>query len=162
MNRRVHLNSAAALSKQWGPPLSDIPVLAVTGERHVITFDSLKPTLLYVLSPSCIWCERNMDNITELAKTIGIEHRLVAVSTSDTNLQTYVQRNALPFDVYFVDSAALRQELGFTATPQTAIVSANGMVETVWRGAWNAPAQREIEARFSIKLPGLRVVSAKK
>lgn len=140
---------------QVGTTLPTMPVVDVGGKAANVAFTGAQRTLLYVMSPSCIWCERNYANISKLAAAKGADFRFVGISNSDKRLDEVLTRKSLPFPVYVVKEQERIMTLGLEATPQLALIDAAGKVEKVWVGAWDAATQEEIEAMFATSLPGL-------
>src|SRR5438874_35318 len=61
-------------------PLS---VRTSSGDRTVLRFSSdERPTVLYFISPACVWCERNVASIRQLAQQRGQSYRFVAISVA--------------------------------------------------------------------------------
>lgn len=140
-----------------GTPISPITVSSVSDDRQVtITYgDTDKPTVLYILVPSCQWCTRNLKNINTIASLRGDSYRFVAVSLTDVGLKEYLDANRLGFSVYKNISHEKVRQLGLGSTPQTVIVSPEGKVLKNWVGAYGEALQPEVEKYFNVSLPGL-------
>jgi hypothetical protein len=144
------------LSTKTGVTLPPIKVTNLDGKSQTIGFSTSEPeTVLYVLNPSCIWCNRNMDNIKALSNSEGQVVRFVGISLKDPLLNAYVQTKAIPFPVYSIDSYAAVKGLLLGSTPQTIVVQPGGKVVKNWAGAFAGKNQKEIESYFNIRLPGL-------
>ena len=123
----------------------------------------MRRTVLYVLSPSCHWCERNQANMISLAQAKGYEYRFIGLSNTETDLKEYIASASFPFPVFAIDSTQLRQssdlafleDLDLTVTPQTIEIAPGGDVEKVRVGAFNRLKQAEVERFFGASLPGL-------
>jgi Redoxin len=113
------------------------------------------PTVVYVLSPQCGWCARNVENIKALAQGARGKYRFVALSLSDDKLKENVLNHDLGFPVYSGLSGDARAAYKLGGTPQTIVVSAGGRVQKSWTGAYTEQLQREVEDYFEVKLPGL-------
>jgi len=132
-----------------------IPVIDVDGRKTEVRFDSEHPTVLYLLSPQCIWCSRNEANIRALALASSERYRFVGVSTQPTDIKAYRRESQMPFPIFVISSheeAVLRHLVG---TPQTAVILAGGRVAATWSGAYESTNQRVVEDYFHVKLPGL-------
>jgi peroxiredoxin len=70
-------------------------------------------------------------------------------------LKEYVEEHQLKFPVYSGLKGETIQALGLGGTPQTIIVSPDGRVLKVWKGAYADNLRPEVEAYFGIQLPGL-------
>lgn len=112
-------------------------------------------TVLYVFSPSCTWCERNLENIRTLASARGDSYRFIGLSLASANLEDYIRSSKLSFPVYTKLSKDVLQKLKLGSTPQTMVISPEGRVMKNWRGAYGEELRSEIEEFFSVRLPGL-------
>jgi peroxiredoxin len=111
-------------------------------------------TVLYVFTPSCQWCARNLTNVKAVAAAAGSTFRFVAVSL-DPNVGDYVQSNQIRFPVLVRPSAATSDTYHLGTVPYTVIVSPAGRVLRVWRGAYTNRVAPEVEQALGISLPGL-------
>jgi hypothetical protein len=157
--------SAVALRPRARPTLgigSKVPPLTgkhVDGTAAKIEYGaSSNPTLLYVLSPRCVWCKRNQPNFQALLKEAGGKFRVVCVSLLNEGMDDYVAENGLTapgMEVLSDVPPPLQQIYGFSGTPETLVVSPDGRVMARWSGAFQGPSKAEAEKFFRVKLPGL-------
>ena len=139
-----------------GMKVDPVPAVGLDGKPSTISFaDTNKPTVFYVLTPSCIWCRRNQANIAKSVETRANDFRFIALSLADSGLKEYVEQHHLKFPVYSGLKEETIQALGLGGTPQTIVVSPAGEVLKVWRGAYVENSRSEVEAYFGIQLPGL-------
>jgi hypothetical protein len=138
-----------------GRLVPDLSGHSVTGDPRRLAFRGGLPTVVYFFSPSCPWCERNWPNVEALNKGAGKHYRLIAVSSA-TNLKKYLEQRQLTIDVIEGLSDDDVASFGFSGTPHTVVVSADGQVTTEWRGAFSARIERQLEAQFQVVLPGIR------
>jgi hypothetical protein len=129
------------------------------GSQAVVDFAATRnPTLLYVLSPQCIWCLRNRANIQTLLSQSKGKYRVVLVSLNPQGFSEHVAENKLNMPdvelVAWVPEAFLRTH-NLTSTPQTLVVSPDGRILKWWRGAFNGEKQQQVEEYFGVHLPGL-------
>lgn len=117
---------------------------------HVL---SDNPTVLYVFSPSCQWCTRNLENIKALADGIKERHRLIGLSVIDSGLQEYIFQNGLPFPVYTIVPTGAGSLI--SRTPRTLVVSREGKVIANWVGAYGNEVRSNLEQYFQLTLPGI-------
>ena len=115
-----------------------------------------RPWILYMFSPSCVWCERNLDNIRALGETRKGQYRFVGLSTSGENLEAYLRSVNLPFPVYEDPREANGKRFVASSTPQTVMIWPDGVVRNVWLGAYVGQLQKRVEGEMGIHLPGLR------
>jgi peroxiredoxin len=123
--------------------------------RKIVFSGAATPTLLYVFSPSCAWCTKNLDNIKALAKHTTNGYRVLGLSLSARGLADYIQRNGISFPVFTDPDPGTVREYRLGATPATVLISRDGRVVRSWLGAWVGEAQKEIEQQFGLRLPGI-------
>jgi hypothetical protein len=127
-----------------------------TLDRKPVTLSFLnhkKGTLVYILSPKCIWCDKNKNNIRTLANFIKPHYDILGVSIIEEGLQQHLDADPLPFPVYLDPSHALLDAFRMVGTPATYLVSADGLLERSWRGAYRGSAAQEIQQLFGVRLP---------
>jgi peroxiredoxin len=115
---------------------------------------SSAPTLLYVFTPSCGWCTKNLENIKVLAKHVGNKYRLIGLSLSADGLTEYVAQNEIDFPVLTEPDQDTVRSYRLGATPASILISPEGRVLKTWVGAWAGRTRAEIESQFGLRLPG--------
>jgi len=149
----LKLNSPVLVPGSIAPPFS---AKENNDKKVVLNYaDSKVPTVIYLFSPDCHWCERNLNNIRVLAENSNGRFRFVGVSMTDKDLQTYLSQNKLPFQSYHSPPDEVKVAYGFSSTPSTIVISPTGKVLQYWRGAYSEELQTEVEEFFHVKLPGL-------
>ena len=139
-----------------GMKVEPFTAIGANGEPVTISYgDSDKPTVFYVLSPSCIWCERNQANIDRLAEAKGNEFRFIGLSLYEPGLKEYLEKHRLKFPTYTRLTSETINSLGLGGTPQTIVISPEGRVLKNWSGAYMKQLQPELEKYFQVSLPGL-------
>lgn len=136
-----------------------LPIAAnrLNGQLEVISYlGTSQPTVLYVFTPPCIWCARNMDNLKTLLDKEGNHYRFIGLSLSDNALAEYVAKNDLKLPVYSDLSPEALKTYKLGSTPQTIVISPEGRVLQDWSGAYVGDQKSQIEAFFHVTLPGLR------
>ena len=115
-----------------------------------------KPSLLYFMSPSCLWCERNGDNIAALWQQLKDSHRFVAISSSKHGLDNFLAQHPIPFDVLLAADvpAAVANAYGLGATPNLILLSSDGFIKRVWAGALRGRQKDSLESFLRVRLPG--------
>jgi len=135
------------------PPLEG---KTVDGSSTMVKYDEVSvPTILYVFSPSCGWCARNIENLRKLQQGTSGRYRLVGVSLSGRDLKAYIERERLTFPIYTDVPEALRQRYRLGGTPHTIVVSTSGKVLQTWMGAFDGEQKTAVEKALRIRLPGL-------
>ncbi len=148
-NRRVNTAAVAGPDVQVGATLDPLVGVSEDGRPMTVSYDGdARPVVLYVFSPTCVWCERNVENIGTLAKSASSGFRFVGVSLS---APTETPQGTVDFPVIFSDG-----RVPFRSTPQTVVVGPNGRVLRSWTGAYSGSSKSEIEDYFAVRLPGLQ------
>lgn len=141
---------------QVGTTVSPAKVRDPEGRQALISYDDVKqPVVLYVFTPQCPWCSRNLDNLRALVSQKRDSYRFIGLSLTDEGLTEYLARNKLDLSVYVTPAEGTRQEYKLGNTPQTIVISPGGKVAQNWVGAYAGPKQAEVEKFFGVKLPGL-------
>ena len=138
---------------------TQVPVIQANdhnGQPHTIAFNQEdKPTVLYIFTPPCKWCTRNMNNIKELVARKNGEFRFIGISLSTDGLAEYVEKNGLTIPVYTTLSDETRRAYKMGGTPQTIVISPEGQVIQNWIGAYTGEQQNRVEEFFGVTLPGI-------
>jgi len=138
-----------------GAKIIGLAVEDPTGVLSSMRLDSGRRTVLYVFSPTCGWCKRNLNNIRALAQRQSTDLGFVGLSTTSNKLKEYLSATPMPFPVYAAKGGKLPKDIDLSSTPQMMVVDPKGVVEKVWQGALQGEHQAEAEKYFHIKLPGL-------
>ena len=146
----------SAASPAPGSIMHPFTATSMAGDRETIDYKNHdKPTVIYVVSPNCVWCARNTQNINAIAERKAEAFRFVGVSLSEEGLIEYLNLHQLNFPVFKGLTPESIQMLGLGATPQTIVISRDGQVLKNWIGAYVMESQSEIEEFFGIQLPGI-------
>ena len=140
-----------------GDTLPDIEAKNLDGSPVSISYSNdQRPTVLYVFSPSCGWCEKNLENIKILSEQKGNNFRFVGLAISNKNLLEYVAKENWKFPVFTDPSPDTVMAYKLGGTPQTIVVSPDGKAIKNWSGAYMKNLQHDIEGYFQVSLPGIR------
>jgi len=140
-----------------GTSVPPITANLLGGQHEVISYhDTKQATVLYIFTPPCIWCARNMDNLKTLLTREAGEYRFIGVSLSEQGLGEYVAKNDLKIPVYSGLSPETLKTYKLGSTPQTIVISPEGKVLRNWMGAYVGDQKSQVEAFFHVTLPGLR------
>jgi hypothetical protein len=159
--RRIHsqqLTIRYLETEEPGVGTSVVPITAKTldGSPATITFNSgVQRTVVYVFSPSCHWCARNLSNLRTLSNGVGASYRLVGLSLSREGVAEYIAKNDIRFPVYTEPDNESKIKLKLASTPDTIAVDSTGKIVGRWTGAWSDDRKEEVETFFGLKLPGL-------
>ena len=137
-----------------GTPLRSLEVRAADGTSTTLQFDSLQPTVLYVMSPNCGWCSRNLPAVRSLVSTASPQFRFVAVSSEPLKAEQSSITANYPISIAGAVSENDRRQYGFVATPQTIVVR-SGVVTASWAGAYVADVRKQVEEFFTLRLPNI-------
>jgi peroxiredoxin len=112
-------------------------------------------TVVYLFSPTCIWCQRNIENFKAMGAETRSDYRLIPISLTSAGLSKYVEKYKLTFPVFADPVVADGKAFAFDGTPETFVISPDGIVKRVWRGAFSEAVKAEIEAYLGLHLPGM-------
>jgi peroxiredoxin len=113
-----------------------------------------RPTIVYVFTPQCTWCTRDLESLRVLAAN-SAAYRFVGVSLTSEGLREYVGKNRLDFPIYTSPNTSTIKALKLTITPETILVSPRGEVKRVWLGAYQGKNRAEIAEAFGVRFPDL-------
>lgn len=140
-----------------GTEVPPITARRLDGRSETITYaDSNRPTVLYVFTPQCIWCARNLDNLKTLVDQKGDDYRFIGISLSKEGLEKYVADHQLTFPIYTDIPKKTGEAYKMGGTPQTVTISPQGKVLQNWLGAYAGDQKSQVEKYFDITLPGIR------
>jgi peroxiredoxin len=141
---------------QTGRAVPDITGKSPEGVSTEINFpDMKKPTILYVFTPTCIWCKRNFNNMMVLRHGVQNQYAFFGISLTQDGTREYVAQHAIDYPVISDIPEATKVIYRMGGTPATIVVSADRKVLQAWTGAYSGPLKKEIEQYFKIQLPGL-------
>lgn len=138
-----------------GKRVSTLSAQDHTGQSISISHDPVKPTVLYVYSPDCVWCERNVQNIVQLYDIAKNEYNFVGLSIAKSDSEFVDEQNEFSFPVFFNPSDRSRLEYNIRSTPSTYVISPEGKIIKFWSGAYSDKLRPDVEKFFSVRLPGL-------
>lgn len=128
-----------------GTTLSGVPVtIDYTREQRT--------TLLYVFSPTCHWCEKNLANIRAIASARP-DLYLVGVNVGPPVDEKSARDQ--PFAEILRPTALTSRAYGFGGTPSTILISASGKVIKTWAGAYSGRTAKQVSETLAVALPGL-------
>jgi hypothetical protein len=138
-----------------GAHLTTLYAKGVDGRASAIRLDSndSKGTILYLFSPDCHFCSKNLQKSHALYLAIHDKYRFVAISLKDQDVPKYVRDNHVKYDVTYGLSADSEKQLNIAATPTTVVVSPAGAVLAIWHGAYDGKTKDDVEKYFDLVLP---------
>jgi hypothetical protein len=134
-----------------------VPALVAqsSGRPVRIGYSGTTPTVLYVFSPQCKWCEVNAPDALALASQQRASFRFVALSLTPDAAgmgRALTER----FMVLSHPSPDTVVSYGLGATPETMVISPEGVLMKRWAGAYQGDVKREVEQFFHAVLPTTR------
>lgn len=143
------------LSLKVGDHVPPIQGARPTGELATLDYSqSQMPIVLYVFTPQCPWCKKNIDNLHALAANSGKAYRLIGIALNDKDLIPYIQKEDLGFPVFTHLDANTIRSYHFSETPDTIVISTKGQVLKIWRGAYQANTKEDIAKYLGMSFPG--------
>lgn len=142
-----------------GTPMPALEVRDLKGEKVSLSYASdARPTVIYVFTPECTWCARNLNNLKAVLAASQQSYRIVGLSL-DPNVASYLKESGLDFPVYTNPTREMVAAYGLGSTPSTVVVSPDGRLMKFWRGAYASSNKKEVENFFHITLPGLKTAT---
>ncbi len=141
---------------QVGTTVPPITAKRLNGDSELISYQGMKQaTVLYIFTPTCIWCARNLSNLKTLLDEEGGRYRFIGLSLANDGVAPYVANSDLNVPVYTNLSPETLSAYKLGSTPQTIVISQNGIVLQNWAGAYVGSQKSQVETFFHITLPGL-------
>lgn len=151
--RRNTPRTITASTLQVGLSLPVIPLERITGGHWNLDFkDGNKPAVVYFFSPSCSWCEKNLQGIRSLEQQAGDRYVFYGISLDSTGLSAYMQSNPLGFKAFALSQNTPSFIIPY-GTPTTIVVSTKGIIEKSWAGAYTGKTLDDVQNYFKLKLP---------
>jgi thioredoxin-related protein len=114
------------------------------------------PTILYIFTPDCPFCIKNLANIKTIFANPKDKYRFIAVSLRADNLSNYSTENNIPFQIYHSPPKDVFRSFKMGKTPQTYVFSKDGYVIANWSGFYSGDEKFQVEEFFGIKLPEIK------
>ncbi len=153
--RKIIADDRAIGTLQVGSRVPPIVGRTIDGKEAVLKYnDTNVPTVLYVFSPQCTSCRKNLNNLHALLLSTSARYRIIGISLSSKDLNQYLTAENLNFPVYTDVKEAENRYYHFGSTPETIRISPDGQVLDVWIGVYRDHVRSDIERNLGIKLPG--------
>jgi hypothetical protein len=138
-----------------GSQMRPVDVLRDDGKLDRVNYsDAAVPTLLYIMSPTCIFCQYNLPNLKALGEQAEGKYRIVILSIVRDGLEEYRQTHHVTAPIWTI-AVQSQFDLQITGTPGTLLISPGGTLIALWRGAFNSDQKDEIERLLDVDLPGI-------
>jgi peroxiredoxin len=141
-----------------GTQMPRLWVVSPNGERVKLDWFSNqgKSTVLYIFTPTCIWCKKNAKNILFLNQTRRREYEFLGLSLTDSGLSDYLKKSVHIENNYYIEEGPKSLfSMSIGETPTTIVVSNQGVIEQMWRGAYIGTTKKSVESVFHLNLPGI-------
>jgi len=139
-----------------GASVPPAKVLDIEGRPALLSYEgAARPFVLYVFTPQCSWCSRNLANLRALVSQKRDAYQFVGLSLREDGLKEYLAANGLDIPVYTAPAEETMREYRLGNTPQMIVVSPGGKVLQNWVGAYGGAKQADVEKFFGVRLPGL-------
>lgn len=154
LSQELRASRAVAPALGVGTPVPPISGVSGDGAEVTVAYDTDLPTVLYYFKTDCGWCERNWANVEALIDQTRGRYRVIGLAASPKLPQYLTDRDGLLPVVRNVDRDTLAT-YKFSATPQTVVVSPEGLVVASWMGAYQQRQAEAIAEFFDVTMPGL-------
>jgi len=156
---RVVLSSRHEAATSANGPIGEVmpPIRAVdlNGGAATLFYGSASvPTVIYVFSPNCKFCQKNAHNLAALAGQISGRFRIIGISLTTKDVGQFALEHDMRFPIYTNVDAAVKKAFHMGGTPQTFVVGRDGRLQKMWRGAYGSSNQKSLEDFFGLQLPG--------
>lgn len=139
-----------------GATVSALEAQSLDGSLVSLRFsEKATPTVIYVFTPQCGWCQRNINNLKALKAAASPRFNFIAVSLTEAGLEEYVRQQAFDFPVLSKLSDSTKRAFHLGSTPQTLVIGNDNRVLKNWTGVYTGAQQKEVEDYFNVSLPGL-------
>lgn len=138
-----------------GRQMRPVDVLREDGALDRINYnDAAVPTLLYIMSPTCVFCQYNLPNLKALLDQAKGKYRVVILSVVRDGLEEYRETYGIEAPISTIAPQS-QFDLQISGTPGTIFISRGGALIALWRGAFNSDQKDEIERLLAVDLPGI-------
>lgn len=140
---------------QPGATVPEIVGIDPNGSAATLHYGDVSvPTVLYVFTPQCSWCKKNLPNLHALIDQSGARYRVIGIALTREDLNSYVEHEKLQLPIYTEIRSDIRHVYQLGGTPETIVVSPDSKIMKIWSGAYEGQLKREIEKVLQIHLPG--------
>lgn len=139
------------MEPQVGTMVNSLSVADSEGRAVDLQFHNTKsPTILYIISPSCRWCDENAPRVSAVFNRYKDRAHFYAISLSLEGLLPFVQRTHLAMPVFAVRDGRAGRQLKLGSTPQTILIGSDGKVHQVWTGLYDTSFDKEIDTALAV------------
>jgi hypothetical protein len=139
------------------PPTDGLPVRSRKHSNFYKRVSATAPTVVYVFSPLCHYCELNEANFAAVFEGAKKTHKFLGIATVTTGLTEYLAQKRMSFQILV---HVQKGDWKLSLTPQMAVVGADGRLMRNWIGMQDSK-KWEVEQYFGFSLPGPSTPSEK-
>jgi hypothetical protein len=141
-----------------GTAVPTFEALDTQGTKQTIRLSAdRRRTVLFVYSPTCLWCKRTWPLFGEIARMRPNRFRFLTLSLGPSVV--YRDSNV---SAYASPSRSVVAALRLATVPKTILVGSDGRVEKEWVGAYTGRIKAEVEEYFGLSLPDLPETESRK
>ncbi|WP_158819369.1 redoxin family protein [Granulicella sp. S156] len=160
--QNIQSQPSSSLPSIAGTRILAMDALSLDDQPEHISFvdgsQSGKAKVLYIYSPTCGWCARNLGNITKLFDLKHNQFDFIGVSLSGEGLKAYIKSAGFPLQSVYQPSTGAVSALHLDSTPETIVIDQSGVVRKVWVGAYTEDKCHEVEEYFHVTPGSLKKV----
>jgi hypothetical protein len=124
------------------------------GQRVWLEWDAQKkPTVLYLFSPDCGWCDRNLQGARMLITLRSDKYDVTTIALMGPSGWGNKPRADLGVKPYSISSTVRKAGYALSGTPQTVVIGQRGKILANWMGAYNTAIQKDIERVLGVQVP---------
>jgi peroxiredoxin len=150
VNSRVRHTSPAVAK---GATMPALRVNDLEGRPVTIPYlDVSTPTIVYLFSPHCVFCKKNVKAMASLQGQLSGSYRFIGVSLAKEDLKQFIKESDLHFPIYTDLDPAIATAYKAGATPQTFVIGRDGRLQSMWTGYYSDAVKQEIESFFRVRI----------
>lgn len=149
----LRLNSLGATPREHdrlaiGTVVPSIRAADASGALATIRLDAAdRPTVVFIYSPTCQWCEKTWPVFAGIARARQNTHRFLALSVAERGQFLDAHREVR---LLLNPSRETVEQLKLGTVPTTIVFDRRGRVEQVWVGAYAGGTRTSISRYFSL------------
>lgn len=109
--------------------------------------------VIYVFSPDCQWCDRNLESVRALVEQGRGHYRVIPVALIRESELKAKPVPDLGTPSFLISSSVRRAGYRLGGTPQTVVIDKGGRVLANWVGAYTELIQPEVRRVLGVEVP---------
>lgn len=144
----VPTSSSRAELPKTGQEISEVHLISIDGTPQTLSLAAQPlPTVVYVMSPECKWCQSNLKKINGLAANLNGKYRVVGLSP---HLSPAARSLGYTFPLFTLDPKFPSPPITLDLTPRTLVFSKEGKLDMQWDGAYSSGTEGDITSYFHV------------